>query len=169
MPRGEIRLAREAVGHRRLDQRKNRQARVDRDQLWRFLLASSCPEIRRPGEFLPTLRRSKFAFRSQALSFCCAFFRKELRKKRSCRDIPVPDLRSCPEIRGPGEFLPTLRVTRRPPAAAVSTPRFASPRSPLRRGSGQTPPRTSGALCPPPDPRRACRPDDRTRAETRWL
>jgi uncharacterized protein with von Willebrand factor type A (vWA) domain len=45
------------------------------------IIIHSCPEIRRPGEFLSTLRRSKFAFAPKTLAFCCALVRKRLRRR----------------------------------------------------------------------------------------
>ncbi|MEE8042332.1 MAG: hypothetical protein V3T15_06000, partial [Pseudomonadales bacterium] len=39
-------------------------------------LASLCPEIRRPGEFLPTLRRSKFTFAPRTLAFAACYSAK---------------------------------------------------------------------------------------------
>ena len=73
-----------------------------------FNLVSSCPEIRRPGEFLPTLRRSKFAF---ILVVChrapktLAFAAFHSAKSGFCRGIHAPDASSIQNAAHSGQEL----------------------------------------------------------------
>ncbi len=57
-------------------------------------LTSSCPEIRRPGEFLSTLRRSQFAFAPNLVSAACHPAKHGfcLRQPHGCRGSRAPGL-----------------------------------------------------------------------------